>query len=182
MDELFVLPPATVAMPRAYYWLPNHKLLTPTFMVIEPSDEESARVMDEIDAQSSSSGNFDTHIVNKVFQDSAMVLPHRRYALQTSEFRVKDHTQYFGNSYEQWDPDRALREAALVHFSDEPTPKPWVQWSKNILNDVQPKCDYMSGTAQESGCRNREVWIKLYEDFRQRRKVCRLFLANCSSH
>ena len=174
MDELFLLPPAAIAMPRAYWWLPKHEFLTPSFMVIEPSEEEAARVMDEVDAESSSSGNFDTHILNRIYKDSALVLPHRRFALQASEFRAKDHTAYHGNTYENWDPDRALREASLVHFSDGPVPKPWIMWSANILNDVQPRCDYMSGTAQESGCRNREVWKGLYEDFRKRRKV--LFL------
>ena len=176
MDDLFLLPPSVVAMPRAYWWLPTHKLLTPSFMLISPSEEEAARVMAEVDSETSSSGNFDTKIVNRVYADSATVLPHRRYALQTSEFRVKDHAAYFGNGYEKWDPDRAMREASLVHFSDGPVPKPWIMWSEDILSDVQPKCDYLSGTARETGCRDREVWKELYEDFRERRKVCGILL------
>jgi hypothetical protein len=33
-------------------------------------------------------------VLNLLFADSAMILPHRRYALLTGEFCIKDHRQY----------------------------------------------------------------------------------------
>ncbi|RJE26547.1 hypothetical protein PHISCL_01160 [Aspergillus sclerotialis] len=182
MDELFFLPPAQVAMPRAYWSLPKTKQLSSLMIVIQPSSREYNALMDaakpamhgQVDT-SHAENRYDMELLNDRYGDSALVLPHRQYGLITGEFRSKDHKFFLANEYEQWDPDKVLSEAKFVHFSDWPLPKPWVMWPHEQLAEIQPKCDYKPGTPEESGCRDREVWKKLYDDFRRRRKnVCKL--------
>ena len=156
-DELFLLPSSPVAMPRAYWKFPSNKSLTPSFMVIEPSEAESARITE--------SDDFD-----RLYGDTALVLPHRQYALVSGEFRAKNHSNYFGNEFEQWDPDRAVRSASLIHFADWPLPKPWVMWPLEAFQEMRPSCEGRPVSGKQS-CRDREIWMKLYGDFRIRRKV-----------
>lgn len=180
MDELFFLPPARVAMPRAYWDNPRSGKLTSLLVLIEPSYAEYQALMEAsrpvVHGQivtNSTPGHemYDMELLNERYGGSALVLPHRQYGLLTGEFRTKDHRNFLGNDYEKWDPDRVLSEAKLVHFSDWPLPKPWVMWPQALLAEMLPKCDVKPGTDEESGCRDREVWRELYEDFRRRRKV-----------
>ncbi|CAG7961508.1 unnamed protein product [Penicillium salamii] len=181
MDELFFLPPTTVAMPRAYWLLPE-KSLSSLLIVVEPSFREYSRITD--DALPAKTGQvevnvtdhrYDMDLLNARYGDSAMVLPHRHYGLLSGEFRTKDHRRFLGNDDEVWDPDHVLAQAKFVHFSDWPVPKPWVMWSPELLAEQQPKCDYHPGTPQESGCRDREIWKMLYDKYRRKRKdVCKL--------
>ncbi|KAJ5112053.1 hypothetical protein N7532_000098 [Penicillium argentinense] len=182
MDELFFLPRTPVAMPRAYWLLPEQKILNSQIVVIEPSyDEfmalkESTRnaVHGQMDLRLNET-RYDMEILNNRYGDSAMVIPHRSYGLVTGEFRKKDHKYYLGSETEQWIPDKIMREAKFVHFSDWPLPKPWVMWPQEQLAEMQPKCDNNPGTFEESGCRDRELWKEIYDHFRRRRKdVCKL--------
>ena len=158
-DNLFLLPSSPVAMPRAYWKLPDTKSLAPSFMVVEPSEDESARIIQDYN-------------LARLYSDSAMVLPHRQFALISGEFRVsqQNHSNYFGNDFEQWDPDRALRGASIVHFADWPLEKPWVMWSNEALQDIRPSCEGKKPSGAQS-CRDREIWMDLYDGFRRRRKV-----------
>ncbi|KAE8144701.1 nucleotide-diphospho-sugar transferase [Aspergillus avenaceus] len=183
LDELFFLPSTAVAMPRAYWELPDIKQLSSLLIVIEPSYKEYNALMEaampamygQKEVNTSSTHRYDMELLNERYADSATVLPHRQYGLITGEFRTDDHRNFLGNNYEPWDPDKALAEAKLVHFSDWPLPKPWVMWPQKLLAEMLPRCKQNPGTAQESGCRDREVWKKLYHDFRGRRKdVCKL--------
>lgn len=179
IDELFFLPSAKVAMPRAFWELPDTKQLSSQLIVIEPSYREYSALMDEVqpamygqvDLNTSAPHQYDMDVLNNLYGDSALVLPHRQYNLVTGEFRNKDHKRFLGNEYETWDPEKALAEAKFVHFSDWPLPKPWVMWPRELLLEIMPKCDYKPGTPEESGCRDRAVWKNLYDDFRRRRKV-----------
>ena len=169
LDELFMLPKTSVAMVRAYWSLPGKKALSSLFVVLEPSYKEFTRLFAAGQEARSEGREFDMDILNKFYENSATVLPHRKYALISGEFRSKDHQYFLGYQYEEWDPHRALEEASLVHFSDWPIPKPWVMWPRNFLNELQPKCS-LRDTGKED-CSNREVWLALYDDFRHRRKV-----------
>ena len=171
MDDLFLLPSVPVAMPRAYWQLPATRTLTSLFLLLEPSEIEASRLMHAATSVHRTHKTFDMEVLNTLYGDSAMVLPHRKYGLLSGEFRAKEHENYLGNDYEKWDADRAMREASLVHFSDWPIPKPWVMWPRQLLLEEIPKCEINPGTESESGCRNREVWLELYNDFRRRRKV-----------
>ena len=175
MDDLFLAPEARVGMTRAYWKLPKENTLTSLLMLIFPSVIETERLMVAAERETRANRTYDMEILNELYGQSALVLPHRKYGLLTGEFRSKNHTNYHGNDYEIWDPQRALAEASLVHFSDHPLPKPWIMWPQQLLKDMMPKCDYMPGTPEESGCRDRDIWIDLYHDFRRRRKdVCGL--------
>ncbi|CAL5869960.1 uncharacterized protein PFLUO_LOCUS4193 [Penicillium psychrofluorescens] len=179
LDELFFLPSAPVAMPRAYWLLPEWQLSS-LLIVLEPSFTEYYALKNLALAAAhgqlkldSTSNRYDMDLLNSRYADSALVLPHRQYGLITGEFRAKDHGHYLGNDRDEWDPEKASDEAAFVHFSNDW--KPWVMWSTDELADSQPRCKFFSGTPQESGCENRVAWKKLYDDFRKRRKeVCRL--------
>ncbi|EPS29443.1 putative UDP-GlcNAc: N-acetylglucosaminyltransferase [Penicillium oxalicum 114-2] len=182
MDELFFLPSTTIAMPRAYWLLPETRTLSSLLAVIEPSYQEFTLLKDTIQPAifgqidlNLTYRRYDMEILNNRYGDSALVLPHRQYGLISGEFRTKDHRAFLGNDHEQWDPDHAIAQAKFVHFSDWPLPKPWVMWTREQLITHQPACDNGAGTSRESGCRNREIWKQLYEQFRRRRRdVCRL--------
>ncbi|PYH66030.1 alphaN-acetylglucosamine transferase [Aspergillus vadensis CBS 113365] len=183
MDELFFLPPSQVAMPRAYWELPDIKQLSSLLIVLQPSYKEWYALMDkaqaisygQVDSNVSSRVRYDMELMNERYADSALVLPHRQYGLVTGEFRKDDHRAFLGNEHEEWDPEKVLAEAKLVHFSDWPLPKPWVMWPQELLADMLPKCKVKPGTMHESGCKDREIWKKLYDDFRRKRRdVCKL--------
>ncbi|RDL38128.1 uncharacterized protein BP5553_05561 [Venustampulla echinocandica] len=74
MDELFLLPPCSAAMPRAY-WL-KKPVLTSHIMLIQPSASEFARVNKAI--KKAGLGTYDMEIVNRLYGTDCVVLPHRR--------------------------------------------------------------------------------------------------------
>jgi hypothetical protein len=172
MDELFLIPRAPVAMPRAY-WLSEESTLSSQIVLIQPTPEEFTRVKNAID--SAKGGDFDMEIVNDLYGKDCMILPHRKYDLLTGEFRnMKDHRNYLGNDYEEWDPEKILAEAKFLHFSDWPMPKPWLSSSASQTKDVQPPC--VQDKDGKEDCRARDIWLGFYSDFKERRKVCILFV------
>lgn len=187
MDELFLLPSTPIAMPRAYWseGRPNEWPLTSLMMLIEPNPFEFKNFIDILMSWKMKPGfqtgrNYDMDLLNHRFGASAMVLPHRPYAMLSAEFRNHDHAAYLGTingprdlypSKYGWDADRALKEAKLIHFSDWPLPKPWIMWPHEGVGEMQPDC----GGKKEGSCREREIWKDLYNDFRKRRKdLCRI--------
>jgi alpha-N-acetylglucosamine transferase len=166
MDELFLLPLCPVAMPRAY-WL-DKPYLSSQLVLIQPSVEEFKRIKDAIDQAAHS--DFDMEIVNNLYGKDCMIIPHRRYNLLTGEFRSKgQHRTYLGNEYERWDPEKMLKEAKFLHFSDWPMPKPWLPAPDSTRGDVQPKCD--TDSQGQEDCRARDLWLGFYSDFQKRRQV-----------
>jgi hypothetical protein len=175
IDELFLLPQTPIAMPRAYWADSKPWPLTSMLMVIKPDLDEFER----FENATRGGGNnelvsvhrFDMELVNERFEESALVLPHRPYALLTGEFRKHDHSAYLGNSFETWDAQKVFSEAKLVHFSDWPLPKPWIMWPVEGLEEMQPDC----GGSHTGSCAERRIWKHLYDDFRMRRRdVCKL--------
>lgn len=163
MDELFSLPDTPVAMPRAY-WLDN--TLSSQFIVIQPSKHEFSRIQEAFASRTDS--DFDMEIVNNLYADSCLILPHRRYNLLTGEFRGKDHHRYLGSKTEKWDPKAILKEAKFLHFSDWPFPKPWLVPDESLRIEVQPACH---GDGDNRDCSDREVWNGIYREFTERRQV-----------
>ena len=170
MDELFLLPGAQVAMLRAYWHLPKLKTLTSLFVLLEPSEFEFGRLSEVASARKEN--EYDMEIMDHLYGDSAMVLPHRQYGLLSGEFRSRVHANFLGNDYEPWDPERVLEEASLVHFSDWPLPKPWISWPGTLVSQMVPRCKEIGGVVN-GDCRDKDIWLGLYSDFRARRKVGR---------
>lgn len=124
MDELFLLPPVPMAMPRAYWLGFDDRVLSSQIMLLQPSEFEYGRVIKHV--ETAAANDYDMEIVNTLYRDSALLLPHRPYNLLTGEFRniePNTHDKYLGNDEEQWDPNAAFREAKFLHFSDWPYPK-----------------------------------------------------------
>ena len=169
LDGLFLIPKAPVALVRAYWELPQTKKLTDLFVLLEPSESEQQQLMIAARSESRGTTGGEEDVVNKFYADSAMVLPHREYGLLSLEFRVEDHGSYVGNTVEKWDPDKVMREASLVFFTDDPLPKPWIMWPHNLIGDIMPKCK--TGELGNDDCRDKKIWSDLYDDFRRRRKV-----------
>ncbi|KAF5023389.1 hypothetical protein F66182_4546 [Fusarium sp. NRRL 66182] len=169
MDELFLLPPCPVAMPRAY-WLQEEKgskFLSSQVMVIQPSADEFERILEAMDKINSN--DYDMEIVNNLYLDSALILPHRKYNMLSAEYRKENHTAYLGSEREEWDPLTAYNEAKFVHFSDWPVPKPWLH-DLDLRQEHEPQCRMMG---EELTCIEREIWNKLYTDFAlTRKRVC----------
>ncbi|KAL9607272.1 MAG: hypothetical protein Q9167_007800 [Letrouitia subvulpina] len=171
LDELFQLPKTQVAMMRAYWDLPKKRILSPQLLVVEPSQAEYQRLMAMTRADHGQRGESETEILNRFYGDSAMVLPHQQYGLSSNEFRLHDHRSFLGNTYDGWDPEKVIDDASLVYFLDPPFPKPWIMWPPSLLAEKRPKCD-------DEDCRDRDIWMGLYDDFRQRRKdICALLSA-----
>lgn len=164
MDELFFLPQAPVAMPRAY-WLDD--TLSSQLIVIQPSETEFKRIQDAFEHRNTT--DFDMEIMNDLYGQNCLILPHRRYDLLTGEFRSKEHHKYLGSTDEVWDPHSVLQEARFLHFSDWPYPKPWITGSDSLRLEIQPACN--NATSGEEDCSNREIWNEFYREFRDRREV-----------
>ncbi|KAH7316694.1 nucleotide-diphospho-sugar transferase, partial [Stachybotrys elegans] len=167
MDELFLTPPCPVAMPRAYWLLredPPRRILSSQLVLLQPSAVEFERIQAQTDA--SGTDDYDMEIVNQLYLDSATVLPHRPYDLLTGEFRSEDHSAYLGSDREEWDPVAALKEAKFLHFSDWPMPKPWEHIPDSTRKKAMPKCEEKNG---KEDCTSRDIWNKIYDDFRKHR-------------
>ncbi|CAO2656270.1 Nn.00g050730.m01.CDS01 [Neocucurbitaria sp. VM-36] len=174
LDELFTLPETPIAMPRSYGTDSKPWPLSSMLMVIKPNLEEFEKFRKRIsrggDNMLVKAHRFDMEIVNERFEESAMVLPHRPYALLTGEFRRHSHSAYLGDPDETWDAEKVFKEAKLVHFNDWPL-QPWVMWPQKGLEEMQPDCD----GRHEGSCAERRIWKHLYDDFRHRRRdICKL--------
>ncbi|KAL2854097.1 nucleotide-diphospho-sugar transferase [Aspergillus pseudodeflectus] len=180
MDELFLLPPSPVAMPRAYWLGPNDHTLAVHVLLLQPSESAFNRVMAAVSDAGSS--EYDMEILNRLYNNTAQILPHRGYALLTREFRLKSHSNYMGNGVEIFDPTKILQETKYLHFSDWPVPKPWFRANPRNVELTQPVCDMDPVTAR-ADCRARDIWLGLYEDFATRRRVgsylSAFFFNNC---
>ena len=166
MDELFLLPSAPVAMPRAY-WLDD--TLSSQLVLVEPSRFEFQRILDAFETRGGN--DFDMEIVNNLYGKSCFIIPHRKYDLLTGEFKASEHFKYLGSKEEEWDPDKVLEEAKFLHFSDWPYPKPWKSTSQSATDQNKPQCHEVEGGQQD--CRDQEKWLWFYSDFRDRRSsVC----------
>ena len=117
-------------------------------------------------------------ILNNLYKDTALVLPHKIYDLYIREFTPQrdtgeKHEKYLGDESAAWDPDLALKMAKFVHFSDWPLPKPWLKADPAEMEKVAPVCIDDHAVEHVVGCREREIWLGFYEEFRRRRKdVC----------
>ena len=132
MDELFLIKPAFVAMPRAYWLGFDKRVLSSQLLLLQPNDYEFNRVM--LATEKASGSDYDMDILNNLYKDSALVLPHRPYDLLTGEFRGTEHTKYTGDNDLKWDPDAIIKEAKFLHFSDWPLPKVWTSPSLRSLH------------------------------------------------
>lgn len=176
MDELFLLPSAPVAMPRAYWLEDKPNFLSSQLVLVEPSTFEMDRVVRAFEHRSST--DFDMEIVNDLYGKDCIIVPHRRYDLLSGEFRKTEHYLYLGSKEELWDPERAYDEAKFLHFSDWPLPKPWIQSSENQKNEIAPRCKASSDGGPED-CRDKEKWLFIYQDFGDRREVCHRAVQRC---
>ncbi|KAM0244661.1 hypothetical protein ACHAP5_006004 [Fusarium lateritium] len=171
MDELFKLPPCPVAMPRAYWLYQDEhpsKVLSSQLMVVQPSKVEFERIVEKM--ESIDGNDYDMEILNELYLDSALVLPHRQYNMLSAEYRRENHSDYLGSDREEWDPIAAYNEAKFVHFSDWPVPKPWIQ-DLELRLEHEPQCHMVN---DELNCIEREIWNKLYTDFAvTRKRVCK---------
>ncbi|KAH7143634.1 nucleotide-diphospho-sugar transferase [Dactylonectria macrodidyma] len=171
MDELFLLPPCPVAMPRAYWLLdskPTERVLSSQVMLIQPSAVEFDRIVKQMDQVGDN--DYDMEIVNKLYYDSALILPHRPYDMLTAEYRRTDHVNYLGSDREAWDPVAALNEAKFVHFSDWPIPKPWLPMEPEAQQENQPNCTAINGGDE---CVEKTIWNQFYTDFAEnRQRIC----------
>ncbi|EME44314.1 glycosyltransferase family 8 protein [Dothistroma septosporum NZE10] len=165
LDELFLMPPAPVAMPRAY-WLTDKPTLSSQLVLVEPSKFEMSRVLAAL--RHRKYNEFDMEIVNDLYGKNCIVIPHRRYDLLSGEFRNTEHSLYLGSNEESWDPDAAYQEAKFLHFSDWPLPKPWLPTTQKQIDEVVPACWTRDDGTQD--CRDRDRWLLVYEDFLERRE------------
>lgn len=121
MDELFLLEPAWVAMPRAYWLGFEGRVLSSQLLLLQPSEYEIDRVMNA--TENAGANDYDMDILNTLYQVSAMIIPTIRYDLLTGEFRGDDHQKHLQDSQQQWDPYAIMTEAKYIQLSDWLLPK-----------------------------------------------------------
>ncbi len=123
-------------------------------MLVQPSAAEFERVMKKVDE--SASNDYDMEVINYLYEDNAMILPHRPYDLLTQEFTYEKekHKWYLGSDSEKFDPVAVYNEAKFLHFSDWPVPKPWIHTPEGLHAERQPKCLVEDGwkTARRGIC------------------------------
>ncbi|PYH81367.1 nucleotide-diphospho-sugar transferase [Aspergillus uvarum CBS 121591] len=169
LDELYSLLGSPIAMPRAYWLDSEYRQFTSSFMLVQPSEIEFNRVWKAI--QQDGNAESDTNILNNLYRDSAIVIPHRPYHLLTGEFRAKNHASYLGSPHATWDPDVILQDAKYLHFSDGPvSKKPWIKTPAAVMEKEQPDCDVNTVTGALD-CRARDLWLGFYKDFAERREM-----------
>ncbi|KAK1978153.1 glucose N-acetyltransferase [Colletotrichum cereale] len=176
MDHYFLAPMAAVAVPRAY-WL-NEKdtpvaeqVLSSHVMLIEPNRARYTKIV----KQALRSGDIDMEVINHMFKDSAMILPHRRLALLTGEFHSKDHKKYLApDDDNDWNAMEEVSGSYLVHFSDWPLPKPWKPHTDAQWQAALPDCpEEEEDKPDRPRCADRTVWSTIYSDFKDdRKKYC----------
>lgn len=118
MDLLFLTPPTPLALPRAYWF---NRTVNTQLVLISPSSSSFTCAQAAIATE-----DYDTDIINRLYNKSATILPHRGLALLTREFRrlrKEDHSNWLGNPEEDWVVDQVMREVKYIHFSDWPLPK-----------------------------------------------------------
>lgn len=135
-------------------------------MLASPSAQEFARVQARVAEKREN--EYDMDVVNALYGESALVIPHRPYLLLSGEMRRAEHGAYLGGG-EVWSAKKVVEEAKYVHFSDWPVPKPWVPVGEKLKLENAPGCRVVGDGGQD--CEDRDVWMALYEDFRRRRKV-----------
>lgn len=166
LDELFFVPPAPAVMPRAY-WLPS-PTMSSHIMVLTPSEDAFEKV-ENIIQRRAGMDFYDMEIMNALFGGTCEVIPHEPYALLTGEFRKKDHAAFFNSqSGRVWNPKDVLKQTKMVHFSDNPLPKPWVATDERIFAS-KPDCSFEAEKGEE--CRGQEIWLDFYKKFREKRNV-----------
>ena len=168
MDELFLLPPTPLVLPKAYWMDPDDPVkLTPVVLVAQPSASEFAKVEEAIGQPNA---GFDMEIINRLYINNSWVLPHQKYAVLSREFRSSNHSGFFENDH-AWDPEEVLKKASYVHFSEWPIPKPWLKPTPTVVQDLAPKCVTTTSGDDKEDCRTRDLWYGLFRDYLQRRKV-----------
>lgn len=141
LDHLFLAPEARIALRKLLYvdcrhpvffiilsarayWLEPGKLAS-HIMVVMPEKVIMDRVKDWVEHGGNAVG-FDMEVMNTLFSNSSLILPHRGYAMLTGEFRNKDHSRYLADDITpnpRWNPHEELSKAYYIHFSDWPLPK-----------------------------------------------------------
>lgn len=86
------------------------------------------------------SSDYDMEVLNKFVDDCIRkrsmkfgILDHRIYGVLTGEFRQDNHNKFLAdpqnlpyfNQDLMWKPEEVILKAKLIHFSDDPIPKPW---------------------------------------------------------
>jgi len=150
IDELFLFPSTFLAMPKMY-WEPKKEFYTSLLLLIEPKAAEYQRL---VDMMKEGGNGFDMDIINKLYKGQIATLPHETYAVLTGEWRATDHKFFSGN--ETWDPVLAYEKTKILHFSDWPVAKPWLNSSLEVsAPNMEPE---------------RTIWFKFYGEFKSRRK------------
>lgn len=172
MDELFLLPTAPIAMPRAYWMNETHAQLSAQVLLAEPSTTMFERLLNAVASSDGKSSEMD--ILSDMFHDSALVIPHRKYNMLTSELRRADdeHAIYLQREDEAWDVDAVMAETTYIHFSDWPVPKPWMMPKDDwFTKNYAPACKKRE--RQSPDCHQRDIWRSLYTDFiMKRQEIC----------
>jgi len=109
-------------------------------------------------------GGFDMDVMNDLYKHQCLVLPNE-YDFLSGELRETNHTNYLGNRLVPWNATAELSKAYYVHFSDFPTPKPWLLSETALLaNGTGPACP--------SNCEERTLWLSLYRTFHKEMQYC----------
>ena len=109
-------------------------------------------------------GGFDMDVMNDLYKHQCLVLPNE-YEFLSGELRELNYTNYLGNHLVQLNATAELSRAYYVHFSEFPTPKPWLMSPEELkANGAGPACP--------PSCEERTLWLSLYTTFQKEMLYC----------
>ncbi|KAL3419592.1 glucose N-acetyltransferase [Phlyctema vagabunda] len=169
MDDLFLFPESRLAMPYVWWGGGQGWDYSAQMLLIQPSHSEFSKLENVV--RSATEGETDLSILQNVYGDQTLKIPHRPYGLTTVEFRRQNHRAYTGG--EKWHAEKALRDTKILHFSDWPIPKPWLRAPKDLINRHMPACQQSPHGFGATDCTDRETWLKMYAEYEDTRMaVC----------
>ncbi|KAI5964798.1 GNT1 [Candida pseudojiufengensis] len=178
-------------------------------MVIKPSKETFNKLMKYINnpfywsftnrKNLRKSSDYDMEVLNKYLDNelhkgkvNVGILPHRVYGVLTGEFGEEWHERFVvepqylpfivKKSNNGWNPKKFLSKLKLIHFSDNPIPKPWEDNNNELpYNNKKIFCKFGNMTEYEEkypffkprlidDCESVKIWYWLRDQFEENRK------------
>lgn len=150
----------------------------------------------------SKSNDYDMEIINKFIDDDLHkgnlnfgIIDHKTYGVLTGEFREDDHSRFMADPQflpfidpridtQAWDPLKVIYNTKLIHFSDEPIPKPWLQennfdhyntfkiyCSQNFNNSKFEQEYPVNKPRLTHDCNSVNIWNWIREEFKTSRTI-----------
>ncbi|KAM0521804.1 hypothetical protein ACHAPE_002365 [Trichoderma viride] len=91
------------------------EMLASHFFVIQPDKYEFSRIQKAI--KLAADDEYNMELLNKLYHDTATVLPHWPYTMMSSELYETNHTLYLGSDAKEWTSMAVMSQVRMVRIS-----------------------------------------------------------------